>query len=393
MKTVSAAMTAHLARDLTKLAYCWLVLRADDAIFAFTNHDVDIVFNFESWVSGIGYTPGPGIAGTGSQTYLAASGYTPTDVDTSAALNVDNSEVHGILVSPSITEDDLRAGLWDFAAIALFLVNWEDTSMGAVVLRIGHVGEVTAKRGQFSAEQRGLTQAYSRTIGQLASPSCRADYGDTRCGVDLVGGSPSLTVFGNITSISADGLTLYDTARTEPGPTGGIAITGITNANPGVVTLASAVPFAVGSPVTLSGIVGPTSLNTVVQVRNPSGSTFELSVDTSDTAAYPPYVSGGTATPLGDDAGYFDSGKITILDGANAGFFREVKSYVPGQMTIWLPFPYDLELGSPGTSYKIHRGCPKSFTSCRDRDNNAVNFRGEPYLPGVDKLVQVGRHK
>ena len=182
------------------------------------------------------------------------------------------------------------------------------------------------------------------------------------------------------------------TGPSEPGPTGGQVITGISNANPGKVTLSTPVTFVVGQPVTISGVIGMPALNTVVQVRNPTGSTFDLTIDTSDTAVYGTYSSGGTVTPLGGDTGYFDGGKITMTSGANAGFSREVKSYVPGQMTLWMAFPYDFLGGSPGDSYSMHVGCDKSMTTCRDRFSNVINMDAEPYLPGVDRLVQVGRH-
>jgi hypothetical protein len=263
---------------------------------------------------------------------------------------------------------------------------------GAIFQRIGKLGQVTVEGAIFKAELRGLVQAYSRTRGQLTSPSCRADLGDARCKVDLINGSPSFTVTGSISNVSSDGLTIYDPARTEAGPSGGIAITNVSNANPGVVTLASTCPFVNGEPVTISGVQGMISVNTVVQVRNPTGMTFELPIDTSDTSFYPPYTSGGFVSPLGGDSGYFDGGLITILNGQNAGLSREVKSYVPGQITLWLQFPYDIDLGSPSTTYSMHVGCDKSFTTCRDRFGNLANFRGEPYLPGTDRIVQVGRH-
>jgi uncharacterized ferritin-like protein (DUF455 family) len=91
----------------------------------------------------------------------------------------------------------------------------------------GWLGEVSLGRNAFSAELRGLTQAYSRTIGELVSPSCRAVLGDARCGVTM----GPYTVTGTIDSVHADGVTLYDAARTEAGPTGGLSMTIIQGIN------------------------------------------------------------------------------------------------------------------------------------------------------------------
>lgn len=361
MITVSAALKAHLASETQTTALLWKVILTNATTLGFTNHDQDIVF--------------------GGVTYASATGYSRSDIPTGAALEVDALEVQGFLTSPSITEADLAAGIWDFAAVKISLVNYKDLTMGELIYRVGTLGEVTLERGKFKAELRGKTQAYTRIIGQNTSPSCRTTLGSSLCTVNLT----PFTVTSTLTGVGADNRTLYDTARTELGPTGGISITGITRANPGVVTLASAVPWAVGTPVTISGVVGMLQVNTVTTVRNPSGSTFALPVDTS---AFSAYVSGGTVTPLGANSGYFDNGVITFTSGLNNGLRMEVASYVPGQIILELPMPYALAIGN---TYSMHAGCDYSFATCRDRFTNVANFRGEPYIPGVDKLMQAGK--
>ncbi len=34
-------------------------------------------------------------------------------------------------------------------------------------------------------------------------------------------------------------------------------------------------------------------------------------------------------------------------------------------------------------------GCDKSFATCRDRFANALNFRGFPHMPGIDRILSV----
>ncbi len=453
-------MKQFVAGSATTISSMWLVKRVDGTVLAFTDHDVDLTFDLEAWLTAAGISVTPWILGTGSQTYKAASGYTPSDVATSGALNVDNMEIHGVLVSPSITEADLNAGLWDAADICNFQVNWNAPGLlaltsitrsgstatataaavhglsanygpflvtiygaaesayngthsvtpttttkftftvsgtpatpatgslfyqviyGAIIERIGKLGEVTIERGAFKAELRGLMQAYTRSIGEIMSPSCRADLGDARCTVDLT----PFTVTSTITSVNPDGVTLYDTARTEPGPTGELAISTISIADPGRVFLGTTVPWADGFPVTIGGVLGPTIVNTDTVVRNPSGSHFDLPIS---LVGQPAYISGGFVWPLGATSGYFDGGLITFTSGLNTGLSMEVKNYVPGVIVMQLPMPYTV---APGDAYTMHAGCDKSLATCRDRFNNVVNMRAEPYLPGVDKLVQVGRH-
>jgi hypothetical protein len=44
-----------------------------------------------------------------------------------------------------------------------------------------------------------------------------------------------------------------------------------------------------------------------------------------------------------------------------------------------------------GDTYSMHAGCDYSLETCRDRFNNILNMRAEPYVPGVDRLVQIGK--
>ena len=43
---------------------------------------------------------------------------------------------------------------------------------------------------------------------------------------------------------------------------------------------------------------------------------------------------------------------------------------------------------APGTLVELVEGCDKSLATCAARFGNAVNFRGEPYLPGIDLLTR-----
>jgi hypothetical protein len=386
MIPISAALKAHFQQAYQTTSTCWLVQLVSGTVLGFTDHDQIITFNLESWMTGFGIPANlPGIQGTGSVAYSAVAGYTKTDIASSGALNVDNLEVDGILVSPSISEADLRAGLWDFAHVTIFTVNWADLTQGALVQRCGTLGEVTIERGAFKAKLRGVTQAYSRVIIELTTPSCRAKLGDSRCTVDLT----PFTVTGTLTGVEAGAYprTLYDTSRTEPGPSAGVSITGITTANPGHVTLAAPLGLPSGSPITIAGVVGMVEVNTVTVAENVAsdGLSFDLPVDTS---TFPSWVSGGTVIGLGSGSGYFDNGVITFTSGLNTGLSMEVQSYVPGQWTLELPMPY---LPAIGDTYSMHAGCDYSLETCRDRFSNLVNMRAEPYVPGVDKLVQIGK--
>src|SRR5947207_2810885 len=117
MKTLSTALKNHLATEVTTLANCWQLVRRDGQSFFFTDHDQDLV------ISG--------------NTYLSAIGYQQTAIAASSGLAVDNLEVTGILDSETLIADDLRAGMFDFADIFLFTVNWASLGQGIMRLRRG----------------------------------------------------------------------------------------------------------------------------------------------------------------------------------------------------------------------------------------------------------------
>ena len=41
-----------------------------------------------------------------------------------------------------------------------------------------------------------------------------------------------------------------------------------------------------------------------------------------------------------------------------------------------------------GARVELIEGCDKSLATCAARFANALNFRGEPYLPGMDLLTR-----
>lgn len=267
-------MTAHLAGEVTSLAVCWKLTLVSGAVMGFTDHTDDLTI--------------------GSQLYKAATGFSPTSVETTDKFSVDNLDVAGILDAAAITEADIMAGKYDFAEIEIFMVNVTDLSQGVITHRRGWLGEVTLKNGQFIAEVRGLAQKLSQNIVELYSPTCRAVFGDGRCKVNLA----SYTVGGTVDTVS----------------------------------------------------------NRQVFISN----------------------------AMTQAAGYFSGGEIAWLSGANAGRRMEIKEFSGAQFTLVLPMPNTV---TAGDTFNAFAGCDKTLDACVARFSNAVNFRGEPYVPGMDRLL------
>ncbi len=178
MRVISPQLEAHFAGGMTTLATCWKIIRQDGVDLGFTDHDLALS------IDGLDYD--------------SIAGFTPTTVESKSNMSVDNLEVEGQTFPSKITESDLLAGMYDYAEIEIFTVNYEDLSQGRLIVKRGRLGEVTINEQLFTAEVRGLTQHLSQTIGEVYSPSCRAVLGDARCKRSLA----SFTITTTVTEIT-----------------------------------------------------------------------------------------------------------------------------------------------------------------------------------------------
>lgn len=272
MKAISATLAAHLDGEVTTLATCWRLERADGWVRGFTDHDRDLE------IDGLVYT--------------AATGFLPSAIKSGSDLSVDNLDVEGFLDDDALRPEDLTSGLFDGARIEIFLVNWADLSQGRIVLRRGWLGEVKRADSRFSAEIRGLANKLQQTQGILYSRLCRVDLGSPECGVDL---GPLTDEYLIETVTGGDGFTI-DTAR-------------------------------------------------------PSG--------------------------------FFTFGTCTFLSGANAGAATEILSHINQAIRLFTPMPRPMAIGD---QVRLVAGCDKTPETCHARFGNILNFRGEPYIPGNDRV-------
>lgn len=195
MKNIPIQLLEHYRSGALTVATLWKITRTDGVIVAWNDVDIDLEYD------GVLYKAGKGI--------------TPTAIAGTEGGSVDNLEVESLLGLPdeagAITLQDMRDGLYDGARIDLYRVNYNDLSMGAEIMPTGFFGEFTASDIGYTAELRGLKQREQTQVGRIFQPSCDADLGDARCGVDL----EALRVYGSITSGVTFG-TFIDTSLTQP---------------------------------------------------------------------------------------------------------------------------------------------------------------------------------
>lgn len=78
-------------------------------------------------------------------------------------------------------------------------------------------------------------------------------------------------------------------------------------------------------------------------------------------------------------------GTISFLDGRSAGQDFAVAAIEGGKIILDRHFGEDVV---SGTQVIVREGCDHRWETCRTRFANAVNFRGEPFLPGNDLLTR-----
>lgn len=164
MRQLPPQLQAHLETGATTVCQCWRIAARDGRALGFTDHDRTIMFD------GVAFEPG--------------TGFTGTAMEQSVGLSVDSQDVSGVLKSGALAEHDLAAGVYDDAAIDIWLVNWQAPDQ-RVLLRTGNLGEVTRGALAFTAEVRGLAHRLNQTHGRLFQYTCDAELGDSRCGVVL----------------------------------------------------------------------------------------------------------------------------------------------------------------------------------------------------------------
>jgi uncharacterized phage protein (TIGR02218 family) len=81
----------------------------------------------------------------------------------------------------------------------------------------------------------------------------------------------------------------------------------------------------------------------------------------------------------------FGGGRLRWLGGANSGLESPVLRSDGAVLTLYEP-PAFVPLA--GDLVEIVEGCDKRLETCAARFGNALNFRGEPHLPGIDLLTR-----
>jgi hypothetical protein len=443
-KTVSNGMKAHLARAVTTLAGCWLIVRTDGGVFGFTTFDSDLIVE--------------------GKLYQSIAGFSATAISSSSTGQVDNLQVLGFFSEDpgGVKERDVKNRLFDYARVYLFFVNWADLTMTPIRMRTGWLGEtVVAPNGSFAAELRGLNQALVQELGNFYSPLCRNDLGDHFCKVPILpppwsqntrygagqyirartapdDATKQAVFIARSTGLSAptepawalSGMTvdyqvtweampayrqigaviqpidqhrfistpLSYPASTGMGTKGSIAVINsvsrgtVIEVNDGITTVSISAADDVKKQDALYyifAVLTGSALNmTYIPLSGPDGY-YGIALENHSGLK-------GNITKTGDFLGaiiiegfgdqYLDAGGVDWIDGNNTSVKMELKHYEPGthEVQLYLGMLMPIQVGD---RFWYYPGCDKRRDTCLRKFNNINNFRGEPDIPGVDKML------
>lgn len=199
MKTLPAALAAHIAAGDTTLAHALKVTREDGQVFGFTDHDRDAV------VDGITYSASPGLDVSG--------------ISIAASAAVGNLELRTLHDEEVFTTAEILGGVWRNASFLIFRYNWASPSDGIDSILAGTLGAVEIQQNLVVVELHDLRRYLQQPVGAVSSKTCRYRLGSSDandgglCRIEL-DGSPGFRVTGSVTQ-KTDNQVFRDSSRTE----------------------------------------------------------------------------------------------------------------------------------------------------------------------------------
>ena len=145
---ISAALLTHLAGNELTLATLWKIERTDAAEEFYTTFDENITYD--------------------GDLYLSTQGFDTTSFTNEGDLSVDSQTVTALIDTTQYA--DISTGAYDNAAITIYIVNWADLTMDAVVTRRGFIGEIAYQDGKMDVELQSLAQLLNKRVGKIYTP-------------------------------------------------------------------------------------------------------------------------------------------------------------------------------------------------------------------------------
>ncbi|ESQ79552.1 DUF2163 domain-containing protein [Asticcacaulis sp. YBE204] len=165
MRHIPETISAALVQGAVRFCHAWIITRSDGERLGFTDHDRDLTVL--------------------DVVCKAATGLTQGAASVDLGMEASDASVSGVLTADALDPADIRAGLYDGAAVESFVVEW--SSGDPVTMGAGTLARIEARGGvgagsTFVAHVEGAAARLQRVIGRRFTPLCDAVFGDARCG-------------------------------------------------------------------------------------------------------------------------------------------------------------------------------------------------------------------
>lgn len=167
MRQIPAQLLSHYETGRTSVCMLVKVKCKDGTILAFTTLDAPVTF-----------TDGP----DGPITYSPTNGIRPSEQVWVGDLSVDTAEATGWIRDSGITEQQIRAGIFNFARWWIYEVNYLDVDAGYVLKGSGTTGETRFSDKAWTVELRAKKQQLKQPMLDSYTLTCRVKYGSPPCG-------------------------------------------------------------------------------------------------------------------------------------------------------------------------------------------------------------------
>jgi hypothetical protein len=441
-KLISTALKAHIAQTVTTLATCWRIVRNDGATYGFTTHDADLFILGVPYLSVAGFSAGAIQSGTTGQVdnlqtlgYFSDTGVRVQDVKnrlfdyasvflfmvnwrdlTMGQINMRRGWLGETVVAPNgafaaelrginqalvqefgnffspLCRNDLGdmhcqvpilAAKWipswpvgtgthmsqmtattDETRIAVYVATNSGTTWSTEPIWNPAVGALTPDNDIVWQSIEPI-----RKIAYATQPVDQHNFLSTPLvAAATIGNTAQISITNDVSRGSAiefsDGINTWSLSFYDD----------MKRAN-AVGYIATLLPTS-GLNFSYTGVLGPDSYYNI-QITNLNSQKGSVT-KTGD-------ILGAIVIDNFGDA-YLDAGTITWDTGFNAGVTVELKTYNPTaqQVTTYLGLMMPV---TAGDRFFYYPGCDKRRDTCVKKFNNIRNFRGEPDIPGIDKML------
>lgn len=242
MKTIPALLLDSYGRPSNSTCYAVRIATKTGENFGFTTVDADLRLD----------------DGSGLLTYSAYDELRPQNLQEDLTLEVDNTDLLGWFNKE--LETKVLAGLFNYADISIYRLNYLRPEFGMEIMAHGTTGEIDFAQDAQSRrkiEFRSLKQQLTQTPNPMYSLTCRNDFGDENCGmpfsweaatVSSIGANPFMQF--TVTGIARpDDYFNLGVIEFTSGPNAGATVEIESWNDSGLVTLSFLPPFAVSNAI------------------------------------------------------------------------------------------------------------------------------------------------